>query len=508
MKRIICALAALLLSPALFAAQPAAPARPVGPVSPVMPPGAIPPDPAPIDAATLEKLYQQELGPLYTPQVAPKLLPALQLLEKYFAARKAVERADIVKTLEATGLDAAIIGRLAHIRLYWPSLKPGIYYVNERIGPHSVIYFLGIPAGYDRGKSWPLVIKLPGAHPFVKDPPIKAEEVVQIYSDWIRADLKDHPDAVTLMPMLNLQELWGPSYTGMNSVYQPLLHVASRVNIDPSRVYMLGHGMSGHATWNLAIHYPTYFAAIDPIAGGVVAEFQWIRLDNLRNIYSVVWHDADDKVIKVDASRNIVKLLQKYKYDVDYEESKLLGHAPARRSWSGCIRRCAGARRELYPRQVVLRSNRPDSLFNRNDWVQVFQPLESGGEHKARFELGSGLITMNKNEHKVTATVSAANRINVLSQNVESMRFFLNEQMIDMSKPVMLSVNGKVRFQGMVKPNIDEMLKDQVFLGRGWRYYTGLIDIDFGGTMPSAPAPTSRPKGKIEVQYSDLKSEL
>jgi len=40
------------------------------------------------------------------------------------------------------------------------------------------------------------------------------------------------------------------------------------VNIDPKQIYMLGHGMAGHATWNLAVHYPTFFAAINPLAAG------------------------------------------------------------------------------------------------------------------------------------------------------------------------------------------------------------------------------------------------
>ena len=31
-------------------------------------------------------------------------------------------------------------------------------------------------------------------------------------------------------------------------------------------VAMTGHSMAAHATWNLALHYPTYFAAINPMA--------------------------------------------------------------------------------------------------------------------------------------------------------------------------------------------------------------------------------------------------
>ena len=53
----------------------------------------------------------------------------------------------------------------------WPALESGgIYYLNERFGPHTVRYFLGVPKDYDRTRPWPLVIKLPGADaPTIKD---------------------------------------------------------------------------------------------------------------------------------------------------------------------------------------------------------------------------------------------------------------------------------------------------------------------------------------------------
>ena len=179
--------------------------------------------------------------------------------------------------------------------------------MNERVGPHRVRYFFGVPNGYDRTKPLPLVIKLPEAGPFIGQPPPDGNQVAAIYTAWINDELRAHPDAAVLMPLLNLDELWGPSYAGMNSVIQPLLHVTGRVNVDPARVYLLGHGMSGHAAWNLGLHYTTYFAAINPLAGSAKADWQRLRLMNLRNTLPVVWHDANDAVIKVDLARALVR---------------------------------------------------------------------------------------------------------------------------------------------------------------------------------------------------------
>ncbi len=221
------------------------------------------------------------------------------------------------------GIDPNILGRLARVRGMWQKLSPGgVYYINERIGPIDVHYFLGVPKTYDRDKSWPLVVKLPNADAFVATPKPNADDVQRIYTDWVSEEIKTHPDALVIMPLLNLDDLWGPSYAGMNSVIGPILHVGERANVDVSRVYLIGHSMSGHAAWNLPLHYPTYFAASNPMAGSASDDWQRLRIMNLRNLLIVPWADSDDKVIKPILTGQLVGLLKRFKVDVDYVETK------------------------------------------------------------------------------------------------------------------------------------------------------------------------------------------
>ena len=254
--------------------------------------------PVEMDRDTLTKLYAGELGDKYDATKLDELISAHRLIEDYFA--NPPQRKSIVAQLEATKIDPNTLGRLTRIRMRgWLPLEQGVYYINERVGPHTVKYFLGIPSGYDRTKPWPLVIKLPAADAFVKDPRPTADMVVIFYRDWMNEEVKRHPDAVVIMPLLNLDELYGPSYAGMFTVIQPMQHVAARVNIDPARVYLAGHSMSAHAVWNLALHYPMYFAGINPLAGGASQDWQRLRMMNLRNVAAVVWHDLNDEIIKV-----------------------------------------------------------------------------------------------------------------------------------------------------------------------------------------------------------------
>jgi hypothetical protein len=93
------------------------------------------------------------------------------------------------------------------------------------------------------------------------------------------------------------------------------------------------------------------------------------------------------------------------------------------------------------------------------------------------------------------------NRIDVTTDNVAILRIYVNDQMIDFSRSFSVFVNKKGKFEGFVKPDIGEMLKDQLFLGRGWRYFTGVIDIDLtagGATNPTtreSPSPAGRGAG-------------
>src|SRR5271154_4636626 len=147
---------------------------------------------------------------------AADLDAAHQLIEQYFASPDSASHRVVVSQLVATGIDPNVLGQMCHERQGWQDVAPGVYYINEKIGPHAVKYFLGVPKGYRHAVAWPLVVKLPAANVFVTDPRPDAEAVVGIYTNWINEELADHPDALVLMPLLNLSELYGPSYAGMN----------------------------------------------------------------------------------------------------------------------------------------------------------------------------------------------------------------------------------------------------------------------------------------------------
>ncbi|HTW95128.1 MAG TPA: hypothetical protein VMD30_10060, partial [Tepidisphaeraceae bacterium] len=391
--------------------------------------------PAPVEImpdADLAKIYSYELHKSVEPDTPlfNQLYNANLLLERYFNATSDSQRQQVVKELQGTKVPAATIGRLTRIRMTWPALKPGVYYINERAGSHPVKYFLGIPPDYDRTIPWPLVIKLPVAMPFLAVPPLDAQGVANLYADWMRQEIADHPDAVVVMPLLDLTEFYGPSYAGMNTVIQPMLDVANKVNIDPRRVFMVGHSMAAHAVWNIALHYTTYFSSFLAMAGGADQQWQRLRVKNLRNVLPVVWADTQDNMIPVRESRALVNELRILHYDVDYEETNGLGHIPTQEIYDRLYRQMRARVRDLYPSHVSIQSDRPDTMFNRIDWVQVYQEIETGPEEDLELTHGTGTIALEQNAFTLEATV-AGNRVHVDADNVDTMRLYFNDQMVD-----------------------------------------------------------------------------
>ena len=435
--------------------------------------GADSPAASPIPPSDIQRMDARELGTLYHPADADKLLSAHALIERYCADPSS--RKQTASALEATGIDPNILGRLARLRMNWPNLTAGVYYINQRVGPSDAVYFLGIPKGYDRTVPWPLVIRLPTAAAFLTQPRPTADDVTRIYTGWISDELTRHPDALVLMPLLNLTDLYGPTNDGMNRVIAPLQHAMGLANIDPQRVYMVGHAMSAFAVWNLALHEPTYFSAFNAFAGPVTGDWQRTRIMDLRNVLPVVWHDTDDDVVPVHSARSIVDALQRLKCDVVYEETKHVGHNPTDAIVERLYATMRQRVRELYPKRVSLQSNRMEPMYNRDDWVRIDQPLGSGQEVRLLVKTGNGRLTMYGNTFMVDATIVAPNRIKVVTDNVESFRIYLNDQMIDFSRSLSVIVNGRTRFEGYLKPSVSEMLSDQLFLGRGWRYFTGVV---------------------------------
>jgi poly(3-hydroxybutyrate) depolymerase len=79
-------------------------------------------------------------------------------------------------------------------------------------------------------------------------------------------------------------------------------------NIDPSRIYLMGHSMGGGGTWYLAIKHPTLFAAIAPAAPAIYTSPD--ALAAITHIPVTVVQGEDDELVSVDTTRRWVATMK------------------------------------------------------------------------------------------------------------------------------------------------------------------------------------------------------
>ncbi|CAN5854637.1 hypothetical protein BH23GEM5_BH23GEM5_30310 [soil metagenome] len=103
------------------------------------------------------------------------------------------------------------------------------------------------------------------------------------------------------------QTAQGTLWTDTELLVALLDEVTTRYAVDTTRVYLTGHSMGGNGTWYLAYMHPERFAAIAPMSGP--ANPWWAT--RLRNTPVWVFHGAQDSIVPIRESEDMVRALQK-----------------------------------------------------------------------------------------------------------------------------------------------------------------------------------------------------
>ena len=120
-------------------------------------------------------------------------------------------------------------------------------------------------------------------------------------------------------------------------------------------------------------------------------------------------------------------------------------------------------------------------MFNRCDWVQLWQETDPGKETRLLFRRAPGKMIVTEKSARIDAKRDG-NTIELTLDNVDSLRIYLNDQMVDLKQQLTIVINKKRIIHGFAKRSLEQMMNDQLFLGRGWRYFPAVLDIDLSDT--------------------------
>jgi pimeloyl-ACP methyl ester carboxylesterase len=237
-------------------------------------------------------------------------------------------------------------------------------------------------------------------------------------------------------------------------------HVRRRYHVDPDRIFLTGMSNGGIGAWLIGMHHAPLFAGIAPMASGlddVLMPF----LANLRNTPIYIIHGAKDQVMPVELSRSISRELAALGYPHVYREHQREhpmagGHYFPREELPDLVMWFNRQRREPLPTKLTL--VREASHFQQFGWVRLesTDPVATFSDdlvdkHDER---------INRREYaKLDATIVGPNRIEVKAERVQRYSLFLNDQLIDVSKPLTVLTNGQVSFEGPVTPSVETLLR-------------------------------------------------
>lgn len=444
----------------------------------------------PLSADELTTCFRVVLEERYDPARSEQISAAHVILEGFFAEPATRDLA--VERLSAVGLPPTDVARLCAVRAVMLPEIPGVYHVKTRVGPNDVDYVLGIPAGYSRTAFTPLLVRL-----------TNADDSPEQVTAYVEKKLASEPKTLVMVPLYDPDERWGPGLIGMGRVTHALRHAANLVNIDQARISLVGSGPAARGVWDVGLHFPSQFAALGVMAGRAGGEYERVRLPNLLNVHVALWHDAKDDVIPIDETRQIARIFDRFKQPFDFVETKGLGHVPDEPTAlkiDGIVR---SKRRALSPRRVIVQSNRPELQFNRVDWLAINQPRQAGEQRRSMIARSKNILVINPLVFRADAEMAKDNVLEMKTDNVDSLRVYLDDTLCDFTKPLVVRMNRKDVFNGIIAPRYDVVLRDQQLFGRGVRAYAAAVDLetvkgDWKAFPIIGPAtrPTSRPTTK------------
>ena len=209
-------------------------------------------------------------------------------------------------------------------------------------------FYLYLPANYDPAQRYPLVLLLHGGGERADPAKTAAENRDKLLNDpyaqvW-GPGMPDHRGprvqarwpSFVVVPQVTLPNRWvniDPRTGSFTMPAQPTdeLRMAKEIvdtlrvqyaTIDASRLYLTGMSIGGYGTWNAIERWPGYFAAAAPICGAGDPS----HADRLTRLPIWAFHSADDPIVPVSGSRDMIAAIERAGGHPRYTEYSDAGH--------------------------------------------------------------------------------------------------------------------------------------------------------------------------------------
>jgi hypothetical protein len=243
-------------------------------------------------------------------------------------------------------------------------------------------------------------------------------------------------------------------------VLETIREVRRQYHIDPNRIFLTGMSNGGIGAWLIGMHHAPLFAGLAPMASGlddVLMPF----LANLRNTPIYIIHGAKDQVMPVRLSQSIVRELETLGYSYVYREHQREhpiagGHYFPKEELPDLVDWFDHQRRAPLPTELTV--VRDASHFQSFNWIRIDSTDPIAAFSQDLIDKRDERIKR-REYAKVDASIVGTSRIEVTAERVQRYSLFLNDQLIDLSKPITVVTNGRLSFSGVVSPSVETLLR-------------------------------------------------
>ena len=337
-----------------------------------------------------------------------------------------------------------------------------------RVGSHLYRYGLYVPDSYTPDNAHSLVICLHGAG-FTGDS----------YLERWQTRLGD--GYILACPTIPMGDWW--TRAAEELVLATLRAVETRYRIDPDRVFLTGMSNGGIGAYLIGAHHATRFAAVVPMAAGL-DEVLLPFLENFRQTPLYIIHGKQDQVMPVRLSRTIDEALTELGYAHVYREHDRAhphagGHFFPREELPDLVAWLGRRHREPAPKTLTVVQDASHLLpfgwvrIDATDRIAEFS--DNLVDHRDEF------IT-NRRYAKLDAAVVGPNRIEVRTKFVRRFTLFLNDSLVDFSRPVTVVTNGATSFEEAVTPDRRTLLHEARLRQDPRRLFPATVSVNVTGT--------------------------
>jgi hypothetical protein len=330
--------------------------------------------------------------------------------------------------------------------------------VSVPAGP-TVPVLVQLPPGYTPDAQWPLIFAMHGGPPAqASQARSGAERMIRVWTEaaaragWIIAAPVMTP-SVTAGPRTDERlpyEIFHPE-----QAHAVVAAVRARYRINPDRVVSTGISLGSNYSIAFGAGEPGWLAAIVPVS--TEGDSRELLLRNLGGTPVYVLEGTRDRNIRmIDGPRALSDILVGFGYDITYREFTDRAHEGFQEHYDDVLRWLDGRPRQVYPREVV----------------RVPHPAIVPVSRQVRW------VESDTRQGLVRAVVAPPDRIDVTVAWARRITLFLHDRLVDLDRPITVSINGSQAFKGIIRRSAVTALEEARRLGDERRIYAARLTLD------------------------------